>query len=100
MNVGTKDDIASIPTVTAIGTAFGNEFFAAKTGGAISTITSFCMNPDSIDEHTDLRSQKLLVKSLCFPGDGIPAEKLLGPFTTRSPHFQGACRIGHEFIDS
>ena len=51
MNVRAKNDITAAPAVAAVGSAFRDEFFPAKTHATAAAVTSLRQNFDAVDEH-------------------------------------------------
>jgi hypothetical protein len=54
MNVGSQDNITSIASIASVRTSLWDEFLTTEAGGSVSTITRLCMNPDPINEHSDI----------------------------------------------
>ena len=48
---GDEDDVPAVPAVSAVGAAFGNEFFAAETARAVAAVTGLDRNGRPIYEH-------------------------------------------------
>ena len=51
IGVGAEDDAAAVAAVAAVGTAFGDVFFPAKTATAAAAVAALHEDFDAIDEH-------------------------------------------------